>query len=57
MKKVLFSIILVLLSIVNVHALDINSKNAVLYVLNGTLLFIVIIIRLLKKKRKINFSF
>ena len=34
MKKVLFSIILVLLSIVNVHALDINSKNAVLYVLN-----------------------
>ena len=34
MKKVLFSIILVLLSIVNVHALEINSKNAVLYVLN-----------------------
>jgi len=34
MKKVLFSIILVLISIANVHALDINSNNAVLYVLN-----------------------
>lgn len=34
MKKVLFSILLILLSIKNVQALDINSQNAVLYNLN-----------------------